>query len=166
AGLVLPRELYDWLSGKERDGNFMTALFGPSGESAFVGSVQNVFKQVENLIAASMEASRKSIEGVRNEFSLLEDVIAPFLEDIAKLLELGAAYQRGGISALVEKNMQIENRELARKQAEDEAAELYSRTGKKTSRAEIRARADEIYSNLESRRLERPEERSWWQRWQ
>lgn len=166
AAILAPKEFFDWMRGKEKEGNFMTFLFGPSGESGFAQAVQYTFKQVENFVTASMEASRKSVEGLKNEFSVLNDIIAPLLEDIGKLLELGAAYQRGGISGLAEKNMQIENRGRARDIAEQEALDIYQRTGVKVPRADITSRADEIYRNLEHDRLNKPEERSWWQRYQ
>lgn len=166
AALLAPGETMAWLKGKEGEGNFLSAMFGKSSESEFVASIQKTFSQVQTAITASMEASRQSVVELKSEFSLLDDILAPMIRDLGNMMELSSAYQTGGVSGLLEKNLELNSRGDARRQAEAEAEAVFNSTGVRVPLPQRRAREDEIFLENESKRKSPEQANGYWQRLQ
>lgn len=158
AVMLAPSEIYSFLTGKGKNGNFLVEMFGhTSGSKLFQGVIDSL-NRIANILTGQAETTSTSFDALGKILSSLDELLAGMLEWLVDAFEVGAAFSSGGIAgmkdAIESTRLRKKAQEVANYEADahEEDAKLAGNTGFRVPRSERSKRAKELFDRWQEER--------------
>ena len=154
--LLAGSEFAQWVAGREKEGNFMTVIFGPSGENGFLSEIRTTIKEAKDIISTLFTDTGYATSYLKQDLETILESLGWMLKRLNESLRIIKGFNQGGVKGAL-RAAELNSYIWA---AEDYVDSEAAKNGEVLTLTERKRRVDKLVSDWEERNPAPKEETS------